>query len=78
MGRDTFNILFYLRRNKLLKDGTVPIFMRITINGKRWDSSLQLGVDLNNWDNIKNIISLRLRLNKNIVCHIIEILMISI
>jgi site-specific recombinase XerD len=50
MGRDTFNILFYLRRNKLLKDGTVPIFMRITINGKRWDSSLQLGVDLNNWD----------------------------
>jgi site-specific recombinase XerD len=49
MGRDTFNILFYLRRNKLLKDGTVPIFMRITINGKRWDSSLQLGVDLNNW-----------------------------
>jgi integrase len=50
MERDTFNILFYLRRNKLLKDGTVPIFMRITINGKRWDSSLQLGVDLNNWD----------------------------
>lgn len=53
MGRDTFNILFYLRRNKLLKDGTVPIFMRITINGKRWDSSLQLGVDLNNWDTKK-------------------------
>jgi hypothetical protein len=50
MERNTFNILFYLRRSKLLKDGTVPIFMRITINGKRWDSSLQLGVDLNNWD----------------------------
>jgi site-specific recombinase XerD len=53
MGRDTFNTLFYLRRNKVLKDGTVPIFMRITINGKRWDSSLQLGVDLNNWDTKK-------------------------
>jgi hypothetical protein len=50
MERNTFNILFYLRRSKLLKDGTVPIFMRITINGKRWDSSLQLGVDLSNWD----------------------------
>ncbi len=27
--------------------------MRITINGNRWDSSLQLGVDLNNWDTKK-------------------------
>ena len=49
MGRDTFKILFYLRKSKLLKDGKVLILMRITINGKRWDSSLQLGIDLNNW-----------------------------
>jgi hypothetical protein len=46
MERNTFNILFYIRRNKLLKDGKVPILMRITINGRRWDSSLQLGVVL--------------------------------
>jgi hypothetical protein len=53
MERNAFNILFYIRRNKLLKDGKVPILVRITINGRRWDMSLQLGVDLNNWDTKK-------------------------
>jgi hypothetical protein len=53
MERNTFNIIFYLRRNKLLKDGKVPIIMRITIYGRRWDSSLQLGIDVNKWDSNK-------------------------
>jgi hypothetical protein len=51
--RNKFNILFYVRRNKLLKDDKIPIILRITINGRPWDSSLQPGVDLNNRDTKK-------------------------
>jgi site-specific recombinase XerD len=50
MERDTFKILFFIRKNKLLKDGTAPILLRITINGKRWDSSLKVGIYPDKWD----------------------------
>jgi hypothetical protein len=32
MKRATFNVLFYVKHSKKLKDGTLPIFARITIN----------------------------------------------
>jgi integrase len=50
MERNTFNILFYVRKNKLKKDGKAPLLVRFTVNGRRWDSALKVGVDLNNWD----------------------------
>lgn len=37
MERNTFGIMFYIRRTKLNKMGQAPIFMRITINGQRVD-----------------------------------------
>ena len=50
MGLTTFNISFFLRKYRLLKDGRAPILMRLTIDGKRLDSALQLGIDISNWD----------------------------
>lgn len=44
MERGTFKILFYFRKNKLKKDGKAPLLMRLTVNGKRWDSALKEGV----------------------------------
>ena len=34
----------------LKKDGLAPLFLRLTINGKRWDSSLQTGIKVPDWD----------------------------
>jgi Arm DNA-binding domain len=53
MERDTFNILFYFRKNKLKNDGKAPLLMRITVNGKRWDSALKVGVDPKYWNQQK-------------------------
>lgn len=53
MERDTFKILFYFRKNKLKKDGKAPLLMRLTVNGKRWDSALKVGVDPKYWDQQK-------------------------
>lgn len=50
MGWETFSIFFYIRKSRLLKDGKAPLLMRITVNGKRWDSAVKIGVDINNWD----------------------------
>jgi hypothetical protein len=53
MERDTFNILFYFRKNKLKNDGKAPNLMRITVNGKRWNSALKVGADPKYWSQQK-------------------------
>ena len=34
--KSTFNVLFYLKRNAIRKDGKMPIVARITIDGIIW------------------------------------------
>jgi len=41
MERTTFSLLFYIRRNKLNKNGEAPVFMRLTVNGQRADASVK-------------------------------------
>ena len=50
MERATFRISFFIKRTKKLKDGTSPIFVRITVNGERAEFGLQEGVDVKEWD----------------------------
>ncbi|OFY62534.1 MAG: hypothetical protein A2Y71_10440 [Bacteroidetes bacterium RBG_13_42_15] len=50
MERNTFNIIFYVRKNKVKKDGDASLFMRLTINGRRWDSALKIKIDPSKWD----------------------------
>ena len=33
MKRDSFNVLFFIKKAKLLKNGEVSVCMRITVNG---------------------------------------------
>lgn len=49
--RDTFNILFYIKKNEPKKDGSVVIMVRITINGVRSQFSSKLLVQPDQWDN---------------------------
>lgn len=43
--RNTFSILFYLKRNSPLRSGMAPIMARITINGQRAQLSTHLSVE---------------------------------
>ena len=35
MKRDSFNVLFFIKKAKLLKNGEASVCMRITVNGAR-------------------------------------------
>ena len=50
MERATYKVLFYIKRTKILKDGSVPIFARITVNGQRTEFALQKSIDEKLWD----------------------------
>jgi hypothetical protein len=50
MERNTFNIIFYVRKNKVKKDEEASLFIRLTINGRRWDSALKIKIDHSKWD----------------------------
>lgn len=54
MTRATFNILFFIKKSKLLKDQTAPIYMRVTVNGKRSEVSIKRSVIPNLWDTSRN------------------------
>ncbi|MCG1037303.1 site-specific integrase [Polaribacter sargassicola] len=54
MKRATFNILFFIKKSKLLKNGTAPIYMRITVNGKRSEVSLKRSILPKLWDTVRN------------------------
>jgi len=47
----TFSILFFLQRNKASIDGKAPIYLRITVDGKRSQVSIKRKIDINKWNN---------------------------
>ena len=48
--RSTFAIIFYLKRQVVRKDGTVPVMGRITIDGTQTQFSCKLTIDPKLWD----------------------------
>jgi hypothetical protein len=55
MSRTTFSILFYLKRSKLNKKGEAPIYIRITINGERSETSIKRSIDPARWNSAKGM-----------------------
>jgi site-specific recombinase XerD len=53
MTRATFKLAFYVKRTKALKDGTIPVYARIIINGKSSEFGLQRNVNPDGWDSQK-------------------------
>ena len=45
-----FHLLFYIRKQKNYKGGAMPIYMRITVNGKRADMSAGRDCDPTKWN----------------------------
>ena len=49
--RQTLSILFYLRRDKVNRRKEGPIYMRITVNGKRAEMTTNRYIDPEKWNN---------------------------
>jgi hypothetical protein len=50
MKRATFTVLFFVKRTKKQRDGKIPIFTRLTINGQRVEFAVKKSVSKANWD----------------------------
>ncbi len=53
MVSDSFSIIFYPKSSNLDKNGKAPLFLRITVDGKRCEHSLKSKIELQNWDSHK-------------------------
>ena len=47
---NTFNLLFYLRPDRKKEESIYPIYMRITVDGKRAEVSTKRQINRDNWD----------------------------
>ena len=50
MKRTTFKICFYIQKSRIAKDGQAPILLRVTVNGQRSVTSVNLKVNPKNWN----------------------------
>ena len=48
--RNTFRVLFYIKRNALLRNGKAPVMARITVNGERTQLSTHQSVVPSRWN----------------------------
>ena len=52
MKRVTFKILFFVKKTRVAKNGEVPILLRVTVNGFRADTSINLKVNPDLWNSV--------------------------
>ncbi|MDR1098172.1 MAG: site-specific integrase, partial [Tannerella sp.] len=48
--RSTFKVLFYLKRDKQKANGSVPLFCRITVDGKETRFGMKRDIHPKFWD----------------------------
>ncbi len=52
MKRMTFKILFVTKQSRVTRSGDMPVFLRVTVNGQRCETSISLKVKPENWNSI--------------------------
>ena len=50
MKRDSFNVLFFIKKAKLLKNGEASVCMRITVNGARVENNMRKSIEPALWN----------------------------
>jgi len=53
MTRDSFNVLFFLKKAKLLKNGEASVCMRVTVNRRRIETNIRKSIDPKLWNQAK-------------------------
>lgn len=48
--KSTFNLLFVIRKHRLLKNGEAPIYLRVTVNGEVADITTKRSIQVKMWD----------------------------
>src|SRR5688572_1009043 len=46
---DMIKVLFYVRKSKSNSDGLAPIYLRVTVNGKRFEAAIARFVNTHDW-----------------------------
>lgn len=52
MRKSSFNVLFFIKRTKPLKDGSFPIYVRVTVDLKRVEFASKINVKGDLWDSL--------------------------
>jgi len=52
MKRMTFKILFVVKASRVARDGKSPVYLRVTVNGLRCETSISLRVDFKKWNTV--------------------------
>ena len=73
MQQGTMNILFFVLKTKLLKNGEAPILMRITINGQYEETRIQRSISLKLWNAAKGCSKGKDRLSSELNNYIAEL-----
>ena len=53
MKRNSFNVLFFIKKAKLLKNGEASVCMRITVNGERVENNIRMSIEPVQWNQAK-------------------------
>jgi hypothetical protein len=53
MERKMLSIMFFIKRTKLNKKEKAPVILRITVDGKRADISIQRSISPDQWNSAK-------------------------
>jgi hypothetical protein len=53
MKQASLNVLFYVKRTKPLKNGTLPIYVRVTVNASRIEFATKMNIEERLWDPIR-------------------------
>ena len=56
MKRNSFNVLFFIKKAKLLKNGEASVCMRITVNGARVENNIRKSVEPALWNQAKECV----------------------
>ncbi|TLX78159.1 hypothetical protein E9993_00305 [Labilibacter sediminis] len=54
-----FYTKYLIRRNKTRKDGSTPIYIRLSLNQKRVELSTGIFINIEDWDEVKQAINLQ-------------------
>ena len=53
MKRNSMNVLFFIKKAKLLKNGEASVCMRITVNGVRVENNIRMSIEPALWNQAK-------------------------
>ena len=53
MRRDSFNVLFFIKKTKLLKNSEASVCMRITVNGAIVETNIRTSIEPVSWNQAK-------------------------